>query len=190
MDTNTTENEHNNEHNIPMADEMLSRLHAIDVNQFDITALANELKGNKQWISILTIPVSAILLVAFTLLGAFLSGYLITSFLISAGIVYFVAKLLDQYDQQFRIRARELVMERIKNAEGDFGLIPHFKHFLPAKYRHLWQSLRKGRYLYIDQYIQAIVLLQNKLDPDKFTRVWYLNYPEIAPEDYLEEYEE
>ncbi|WP_373019463.1 hypothetical protein [Thiomicrorhabdus sp.] len=190
MDTTTDNLENDNPPAIPLAEEMLERLHAVNVTQFDISAVANELKGNKQWISILTIPVSAVLLVAFTLIGAFISGYLIASFLISAGLVYFVAKLLDQYDQQFRIRARNLVMERIASTEGEFGLIPHFKHFLPVKYRHLWQSLRKGRYLYIDQYIQAIVLLQNKLDSEKFTRIWYLHHPEIAPEDYLEEYDQ
>jgi len=37
--------------------------------------------------------------------------------------------------------------------------------------------------MYIEQYVQAIVLLQHRLDPDKFTKVWYLTYPEIAPKD-------
>jgi hypothetical protein len=167
----------------PSAEEMLTRLHAVDVSQFDIEALSNALKGNKQWISILTIPVSAILLVLMTLIGTFVFDAFILSFLLSAGSLYFAAKLLDQYDRQYRIQARNEVMRRIAAAEGEYGLIPHFKHFLPKKYRHLWQSLPKGRYMYIDQYIAAITLLQTHLQAEKFTRIWHLNHPEIAPEE-------
>ncbi|MDX1347325.1 MAG: hypothetical protein R3189_03635 [Thiomicrorhabdus chilensis] len=170
----------------PTAEEMLERLHAVDIQQFNISEVANQLKGNKQWISILTIPVSAILLVVLTLIGTFVFDYFIASFLFSAGLVYFIAKILDQYDQQYRLKARKLVMQRIAATEGDYGLLPHFKHFLPVKYRHLWQSLPKGRYMYIDQYIQAILLLQRKLEAEKFTKIWHLNHPELAPQDEYE----
>ncbi|WP_178861346.1 hypothetical protein [Thiomicrorhabdus cannonii] len=177
----TNPSENNSENPIPSAETMLARLAAVDVSQFDLAATANQLKGNKQWISILTIPVSAILLMIFTLLGTFLFDAPIASFLISAGVIYVVGRMFDQYEQQYRLRARQLVMRRIAETEGEFGLIPHFKHFLPTKYRHLWQSLRKGNYLYIDQYIQAVSLLQNKLEPAKFTKIWHLHHPEIAP---------
>jgi hypothetical protein len=46
----------------------------------------------------------------------------------------------------------------------------------------LWQSLKKGQYQYIEQYVQAILLLQNKLDSEQFIRIWYLTYPELDPE--------
>ncbi|MEA1989204.1 MAG: hypothetical protein U9N57_08375 [Pseudomonadota bacterium] len=44
--------------------------------------------------------------------------------------------------------------------------------------------MRKGQYHYIEQYVQAILLLQNKLEPEQFTRIWYLTYPETDP-DYV-----
>ncbi|MBN2866822.1 MAG: hypothetical protein JXK16_12505 [Thiotrichales bacterium] len=164
---------------IPTAEEMLARLQAVDVNQFDINAVVNEIKGNKQWISILTIPVATILLGLFTLIGVVMFDSLIVSFLISAGLLFFIGRILDQYEQQYRAKARREVTHRIAKIEQDFGLIPHFKHFLPTKYRHLWQSLRKGRYHYIDQYIQALVLLQHKLDHEKFTKIWNMTYPQL-----------
>lgn len=164
---------------IPQAEEILSRLQAVDVNQFDIVAVTNELKGNKQWISILTIPVTTILLGLFTLIGVLLFDSIIGSFLVAAGLLFFAGRILDQYERQYRIQARHEVMSRIQSTEGEFGLIPHFKHFLPTKYRHLWQSLKKGNYMYIDQYIQALVLLQHKLDHEKFTKIWNMTYPEL-----------
>ncbi|WP_232023378.1 hypothetical protein [Thiomicrorhabdus aquaedulcis] len=168
---------------IPSAEEMLQRLHAVDATTLDISRVAQQLKGDKIWISIFTIPISAIVLVLLTLLGTFMFDQFVASFLISAALLFWIAKMLDQYDKQFSVKARQVVIERIAQIEGEFGLIPHFKHFLPAKYRHLWQSVRKGNYVYIDQYIQALVLLQHKLDPKKFTKIWYLTYPDIAPEE-------
>ncbi|MEA3405666.1 MAG: hypothetical protein U9R28_08000 [Pseudomonadota bacterium] len=164
---------------IPQAEDILARLHSIDVNQFDIVAVTNELKGNKQWISILTIPVTTILLGLFTLAGVLLFDSIIGSFLVAAGLLFFAGRILDQYEQQYRIRARHEVMNRIQATEDEFGLIPHFKHFLPTKYRHLWQSLKKGNYMYVDQYIQALVLLQHKLDHEQFTKIWNMTYPEL-----------
>lgn len=168
---------------VPTAEEMFNRLKSVDIAQFNIIETTNQLKGNKQWISILTIPVSAILLVLFTLLGAFLFNALIASFLISAGLLYFIARILDQYDQQFRLQARNVVIQRIADTEGEFGLVPHFKDFLPEKYRHLWQSLRKGRYMYIEQYVQAIALLQTQLKLEKFTKIWHLQHPELVADE-------
>lgn len=168
---------------IPSAEEMLQRLNQVDPSAFDLKTVAEQLKGDKIWISIFTIPVSAILLVLLTLIGTFVFDQFIISFAVSAALLFWVAKMLDQYEAQFKVKARQVVLQRIAQAEGEFGLIPHFKHFLPSKYRHLWQSLRRGNYAYIDQYIQAIVLLQHKLDPKKFIKIWYLTYPEIAPEE-------
>jgi len=90
--------------------------------------------------------------------------------------------MFENQEHNYKIAARHEVIRRIAETEGEFGLIPHFKHFLPNKYRHLWQSLRKGQYHYIEQYVQAVLLLQNKLEEDQFTRIWYLTYPETDPE--------
>lgn len=171
-----------NNQSIPHADVMLERLYAIDVNIFDINAVANEIKGNKQWISILTIPIATILLGLFTLVGVMVFDSIIGSFIVSAILLFSVAKILDQYERQFLAQARQEVMARIALTEQGFGLIPHFKHFLPTKYRHLWQSLRKGNYLYIDQYIQALVLLQNRIESEKFIKIWNMTYPHLEEE--------
>jgi len=168
--------------NIPSAEEMIRRLKNVDIQQFNIQTIATELKGNKIWVSILTIPVSAIILVLITLLGSFIFDQPIASFIVGAVILFWVSKMFEGQERNYRIAARHEVMRRIKQTEGDFGLIPHFKHFLPNKYRHLWQSLKKGHYQYIEQYVQAILLLQNKLDAEHFSRIWYLTYPEIDPE--------
>ncbi len=167
---------------IPSAEEMLARLKSIDVQQFNIEQIANEMKGDKIWISILTIPVSAIILVSFTLLGGFLFDRPIVSFVVTAALLFWISKMFEQYERGFKYAARKEAERRVQQTEGSFGLIPHFKHFLPNKYRHLWQSLRKGNYVYVEQYVQAILLLQNKLEPEHFTRVWYLTYPELDPE--------
>jgi len=164
---------------IPKAEEMLARLNAVDVNYFDINAVVNEIKGNKLWISILTIPVATILLGIFTMVGVLILDSIILSFLISAGLLFFIGRILDQYDQQHKVKARQEVIRRIAETEQGFGLVPHFKHFLPTKYRHLWQSLRKGHYHYIDQYIQALVLLQHKLEAEKFIKIWNMTYPQL-----------
>ncbi|MCF6298568.1 MAG: hypothetical protein L3J01_01665 [Thiomicrorhabdus sp.] len=173
---------------IPSPQEMLSRLQSIDPSDFNIKAIADELKGNKIWVSILTLPVSAIILATFTLLGAFLFDRPIISFLITAGLLFWVGKMFDNQQKIYTIAARQEVINRIAAIEEGFGLLPHFKPFLPEKYRHLWQSVKRGNYLYIEQYIQAILLLQKKLDPEKFTAIWYLTYPEIDPEssEYLD----
>ncbi|KUJ71796.1 hypothetical protein [Thiomicrospira sp. WB1] len=174
-DENTTD--------IPDAETMLKRLQTVNVDDFDLRTVTDEVKGNQAWLFAMTLPMSALLLVSFTLLGAFLSGHFVLSFLVTAFVVYGLGKLIDQYEQKFRYQARLEVMDRIRRAEGEFGLVPHFRDFLPKKYRHLWQSLRRYNYAYIDQYIAAIRLLQQRLDPDKFIRVWRLKYPETAPLD-------
>lgn len=168
--------------NIPTPDEMLVHLQNIDVQTFNIDQTISELKGDKVWISILTIPVSAIVLVGATLVGGFIFDMPIISFLVTAALLFWISKMFEQHERHYKIAARQTVMKRIQQTEGQFGLLPHFKHFLPNKYRHLWQSLRKGNYVYIEQYVQAVLLLQNKLQPEQFKRVWYLTYPELDPE--------
>lgn len=167
----------------PTAEEMLDRLHAVNLDDFDLQTITDELKGNNAWLFVLTMPITAILLVVFTLLGTFMTGYFILSFIVSAGILFVIGKMIDQYEQKFRHQARLEVMRRIKEAETEEGLVPHFKDFLPKKYRHLWQSLKKQNYIYIEQYIAAITLLQQRLDSDKFIRIWRLKHPETAPDD-------
>lgn len=168
--------------NIPSAEEMIQRLKNVDVQQFNIQTIATELKGNKIWVSILTIPVSAIILVLITLLGSFMFDQPIGSFIAGAVILFWVSKMFEGQERNYKIAARHEVMLRIQQTEGEFGLIPHFKHFLPNKYRHLWQSLKKGQYQYIEQYVQAVLLLQKKLDANHFSRIWYLTYPETDPD--------
>ncbi|VAW46896.1 hypothetical protein MNBD_GAMMA03-2013 [hydrothermal vent metagenome] len=173
---------------IPTPQEMLSQLQNINPNDFNIKAIANDLKGNKVWISILTLPVSAIILASFTLLGAFLFDSPIISFFVTAALLFWIGKLFDNQQKIYTIAARQEVMNRISAIEEGFGLLPHFKPFLPQKYRHLWQSIKRGNYIYIEQYIQAILLLQKKLDSEKFIAIWYLTYPEIDPDskEYIE----
>lgn len=166
----------------PSANEMLSRLRDVDTSIFDIKALADNLKGKHAWVFVLTMPLAAIILVSFTLIGTFVTGYFIASFLATALLLFVVGKMLDQFEKRFFYQARFQVMQRIQATEGEYGLIPHFKDFLPPKYRHLWQSLRKGRYAYIDQYIAAVTLLQNKLEDDKFRKIWEIRHPELIDE--------
>ncbi|MGC9386143.1 MAG: hypothetical protein ACP5D0_04290 [Hydrogenovibrio sp.] len=177
------------EPSVPTAEEMLERLHDVNLDDFDITAITDELKGKNAWLFVLTMPITAILLVLFTLIGTFATGYFIFSFIAAASVLFVIGKMIDQYEQKFRYQARLEVMERIKETETDEGLIPHFKDFLPKKYRHLWQSLKKHNYIYIDQYIAAVTLLQQRLDSEKFIRIWRLKHPETAP-DYEQDYDE
>jgi len=175
--------------NMPYAEDMLERLHAIDVTQFDISKRAEALKGKQAWLFALTMPVTALLLVILTLVGTFLSDQFILRFLVVAGLLFLIGQMLNGYEKNFTRQARIDIMQRIKQAEGETGLIPHFKDFLPTKYRHLWQSLKKQNYRYIEQYVAALTLLQQHLDHDKFIRIWHLKYPETAPEqdDYEDE---
>lgn len=167
---------------IPSAEEMLERLYQVDTEPFDPKTVTLELMGSKAWIFVSMLPISAILLGFLTFIGTYASGHFVISFIISAMLVYVFGKIMESYERQYRQRAFAEVMRRIAETEGEFGLLPHFKDFLPKKYLHLIQSLKKGNYIYIKQYVQAITLLQQKLDPDKFTRIWYLKYPDIAPE--------
>lgn len=164
----------------PSADEMLARLRAVDLNVFDIKMVAETLKGKYAWIFVLTMPIAAILLVSLTLIGTFLTGYLIASFIFTAFLLFVIGKMLDQFEKRFFYQARQEVILRIQETESDYGLIPHFKDFLPPKYRHLWQSLRRGRFMYVDQYIAAVTLLQNKLEDAKFHTIWEIRHPEFA----------
>lgn len=172
---------------IPSAQTMLVRLHEVDLGEFDLKKVEEEIRGNKVWINTLTIPVTMISLLLFTLLGAWISGHLIMSFLVVAGVLFFIGKMFESYDQQIKWDARREVERRIADTEGEFGLLVHFKSFLPNRYRYLIQSLKRGRYLYIDQYLQAIHLLQQKLDHEKFTRAWHLVYPHLEPRQELGE---
>lgn len=166
---------------VPSPEEMLQRLHSIDLEQFDMEAVFVELKGKYIWISAMTIPITVITLALFTFIGM-IFGQPVIGFISAAVILFWISRMIDAKDQKLRFDAYNEVIERIKNTEGEFGIIPHFKHFLPKRYRHLWQSLRKGNYQYIEQYIQAVHLLQKKLEEDKFIRIWQLKYPQFDPE--------
>ncbi|WP_019556842.1 hypothetical protein [Thiomicrorhabdus arctica] len=167
---------------IPSPQEMLSRLNQVNPKYFDVKAIEDQLKGNKIWIYVLTLPVSAVLLAVFTLLGTFMFNQPIISFLITAALLFWIGKMFDNQQHRYKYAARQEVINRIAEIEQNFGLIPHFKNFLPSKYRHMWQSVRKGNYTYIEQYVQALVLLQHKLEPEKFIRIWHLTYPDIDSE--------
>jgi hypothetical protein len=162
----------------PSPQEMLTRLNQVNPKYFDVKAIEDQLKGKKIWIYVLTLPVSAVLLAVFTLLGTFIFDQPIISFVITAALLFWIGKMFDNQQHRYKYAARQEVINRIAETEQGFGLIPHFKNFLPRKYRHMWQSVRKGKYTYIEQYVQALVLLQHKLEPEKFIRIWYLTYPE------------
>lgn len=171
---------------IPNAQTMLTRLHEIDLADYDIKKVEEQIRGDRVWINTLTIPIAMLSLVLFTFLGAWISGHLTLSFLVSAGLIFFVGKMFESYDKQVKWDARRETERRIAETEGEFGLLVHFKPFLPTRYRHLIQSLKRRRYLYIEQYIQAINLLQRKLDHDKFTQAWYMVYPHLKPNNELD----
>jgi len=175
---------------IPTAEEMLERLYAVDIEQFDLKTITLELMGNKAWLFVSVLPISAILLALLTFISYYFSGYFVISFIISAMLVYTFGLIMGHYERQYKQVAFAEAMRRVAETEGEFGLLIHFKNFLPPKYRYLIKCLKEGVYTYTKQYQNAILLLQSKLDPDKFTRVWYLTYPEIAPEDYFKEEEE
>jgi len=186
----TPKHSYNGKHDEPVtfkpevqsAIEMLDRLYDVDIDQFSVKDVTDELKGQKAWFFVLTMPVAAVALVTFTLVGMAITGYIIASFVVAAGMLFIVGKIIDQYEQKFRDEARLEVMKRIQKTETKDGLLPHFQDFLPKKYRHLWQSLRRQNYIYIDQYIAAIHLLQHHLEPEKFIRVWQLKHPETVEE--------
>ncbi len=175
---------------IPSAEEMLERLYAVDIEAFDLKTVTLEMMGNKAWIFVSILPISAILLALFTFLGSYFSGHIIISFIFSAMLVYTFGLVMGHYERHYKQLAFAEIMRRIAETEGEFGLLIHFKDFLPPKYRYLIHCLKKGVYTYIKQYQNAILLLQTKLDPDKFTRIWYLKYPDIAPEEQKEEGED
>lgn len=165
----------------PTAEEMLTRLQQVNLDDLDLATLTEAVKGNQAWLFVMTMPVSALILVIGTLLGTFLTGYFIASFIISAAIIFIIGQMLDQYERKFKGLARLEAIKRIEAFEGEYGIIPHFHDFLPAKYRHLWQSVRKKNFSYVEQYIAAMRLLQNKLDHEKFIYIWRLKYPETDP---------
>lgn len=171
----------------PTAEEMLDRLHNVELNDLDLKQLTEDAKGNQAWLFVMTMPVSALFLVIVTLLGTFLTGYFIASFIIGAAFIFIVGQMLDQYERKFKKLARLEAMKRIEAYEGEYGLLPHFHDFLPTKYRHLWQTVRRKNFVYIEQYIAAIKLLQNKLDREKFIYIWRLKYPETDPSYETEE---
>lgn len=174
----------------PAPEVLLRRLHEVDVEQFNSATVANELKGQKAWLFVMVMPISAVLLVTITLAGTFITDHLIGSFIAGSVLIFLAGKMLEQYEQQFKVRAYHIVIGRIAETEGDYGLLFHFKDFLPKKYRHLCKSLKRKEYHYIHQYITATYLLQQKLNPQKFTHIWYMKHPELAPEGYFDESDE
>jgi len=167
---------------IPTAEEMLERLYAVDIEQFNLKTVTLEQMDKKAWLFLSVLPISAILLALLTFLGYYFSGYFVISFIISALLVYTFGLIMEHYERHYKQLAFAETMRRIAETEGDFGLLIHFKDFLPPKYRYLIQCLKEGIYTYTKHYQNAILLLQNKLEPEKFTKIWYLKYPEIAPE--------
>lgn len=166
----------------PTAEEMLDRLHNVNLDDLDLRDLTDLAKGKQAWYFVMTMPVSALILVLGTLLGSFTTGYFIASFIISASFIFIIGQMIDQYERKFKNLARLEAMKRIEAFEGELGLLPHFSDFLPVKYRHLWQSIKKRNFIYIEQYVAAIRLLQAKLDREKFIYIWRLKYPQTDPD--------
>jgi hypothetical protein len=171
---------------LPTAELMIDRLNSINLEQFDVDARMDLLKGKWNWVFILTMPISALLLVIFTLLGMFIADNFIIGFIFSSILVFSIAKIIDGYEKQFRRQARKQISDTVAEIEGELGLLHHYKEFLPAKYRHLWQTTRKKNFSYIEQYKAAILLLQRRLEVDKFIKLWHLKYPMTDPE-YVKE---
>lgn len=169
--------------NLPSPDELLQRLREVDCEKFNVDKRMEMMRGKRVWFSAMAIPVSALFLTIFTLIGTFAFDQPIPSFLIAAALLYWIGSMIDGQQRHLPIQARHEIMQLIAETEGEQGLLPHFSYFLPKRYRHLWQSLRKGNYMYIDQYVQAVTLLQRSLDEQKFMKFWYLKYPEGAPQD-------
>lgn len=167
---------------IPSAETMLAKLMNINLDDFNLRDTEDLLRGNMVWINVLAVPVTLVLLLLFTLLGGLATGHFVISFIVTGLVLFMAGKMFEGYDLKIKIQARQEIEARIADTESDFGFIVHFKHFLPTRYRHLIQSLKRRRYLYIDQYIQAIRLLQNKLNHEQFTEAWHRAYPEIAPQ--------
>lgn len=180
MAENTTTTKPEN-HGIPSAEDMLAKLMNINLDDYDLRHAEDLLRGNLVWINILTVPVTLVLLLLFTLLGGLATGHFTLSFIVTALLLFMAGKMFEGYDLKIKLQARQEIEARIADTESDFGFIVHFKYFLPTRYRHLIQSLKRRRFLYIDQYIQAVRLLQNKLDHEQFTEAWHRVYPEIAP---------
>ncbi|GAB6034780.1 hypothetical protein [Galenea microaerophila] len=174
---------------IPTADEMLERLYAVDIEAFDLKTVTLEMMGNKAWLFVSVLPISAILLALLTSILYYFSDSFIISFLLSAMAVYIFGLIMGYYERHYRQIAFAEIMRRIAETEGDFGLLIHFKDFLPPKYRYLIKCLKEGVYTYVKHYQNALLLLQTKLDPEKFTRIWYLKYPDIAPKGYFDQAE-
>lgn len=179
-DNNPAENKVNTA-GIPSAEDMLAKLMNIDTADFNLREAEDILRGNLVWLNVLAVPVTLVLLLLFTLLGGLATGHFIISFVVTALVLFMAGKMFEGYDLKIKIQARQEIEARIADTESEFGFIVHFKHFLPTRYRHLIQSLKRRRYLYIDQYIQAVRLLQNKLDHEQFTEAWHRAYPELAP---------
>ena len=174
---------------IPAPEQMIEKLNSIDLAIFDLKQREEKLKGKLAWISALTIPISAILITATVLLTIFFSHSLTAAFIafiIVGMLLMIIAKALESSERQAKYMAYQQTIEAIKQIEEPYGLVYHFRHFLPERYRHLWQSVRKGDYQHIKQYAQAIAMLQDKLEPAKFQHIWYLEFPEIAPPEYEE----
>ncbi|UQB41594.1 hypothetical protein JX580_07865 [Thiomicrospira microaerophila] len=167
----------------PAAESLLQRLQQVDTDQFNLKQIEEELMGEKIWVKVLTIPVTMLILLILTFVGAWLSGNIFASFIVSAVLIYFIGKLFEGFESRYKWQARQEVEKRILETEDVEGLIVHFKAFLPTRYRHLVQCLKKGNARHIDQYIQAVNLLQQKLDHQKFTHAWHLAHPETKPEE-------
>lgn len=168
------------------AQEMLQKINSIDTDTLDVQKLANELKGKNQLYFSLVMPVALLLIVLLTFIAYLITTNIIISFFVASLIVILLGKLATQHETKYSNKARILIIQRISEYETDAGILTHFKEFLPKRYRHLWQCLKKGNYRFIEQYISAVQLLQSKLDAQQFIKVWDIKNPPPIPEKKLE----
>lgn len=178
----TSEKEQNGffDDGLPSADELLERLNAIDLSQLDIDEVSAQMLGPWKWARVLILPVGALLLFLLTWLFSAISGYLIPSFVFSAMLLMLISRLLDRYERALKLQARQLIEQRIAEIEGENGLLIYFKDFLPKKYNPLLKALQQGFYGYIPQYIEAVKLLREQLDPIKFQTWWLIKREQLA----------
>ncbi len=159
---------------LPTAEALLERLKSIDLTKLDMDEVFSELLGDWKWARVFVMPVGALLLFLFTWALSGLFGHIVPAFALSAVIIIFLGKLIDRYERAMKLQARKVIEQRIAEIEGETGFLIYFQDFLPKKYKPLIKALQKGFYGYIPQYVEAITLLREQLDPVKFQTWWLI----------------
>jgi len=174
LDTPNSSADHSFDDDLPTAEALLARLKSIDLKKLDLDEVFSELLGDWKWARIFVMPVGALLLFLFTWALSGLFGHIVPAFALAAVFIIFLGKLIDRYERAMKVQARRVIEQRIAEIEGTDGLLIYFKDFLPQKYKPLIKALQRGMYGYIPQYIEAVTMLREQLDPVKFQTWWLI----------------